>query len=727
MDDLSIFSDCCFVNFDIDIYKNLNIDLIFETDIDYYKHYFYHGQHEKRIKSFNEFMSNYPSFDVSFYKEINSDLNHIEGIDVLTHYHNNGKNENRITDEGMFYSMYPDFNYEIYRLFNTDLQDMNKYELMFHYHNIGKNESRIINDGIFYSMYPDFNYDVYKSFNSDLQDMNKYELMFHFHNTGKNENRISINEELFFSIYPYFNFDTYKLFNVDLQNMNKYELISHYNNVGKNENRISSIHDFNKIYPSFDLSFYKKIYNKYSLKDDEIMLEYLYNKNIVEKIRSKMNIYILININIFYKIYPDFNIDLYKIYLKKNNQIEMLAYSDLDLISYFFKNSENYIENFKDFYHNLMIQDKIEKKNINENVIYSLKTFYKKYNNFYYYSYFKFINSNNISYENNLGEVETIISAYENIENLDQKFFNEFLEDKKKDIIIQPHLEFNLSDGGTTVQYYLAQLLDKFGFRVRIYNNFEYIKNKLFNNYFNNDINIKDSIVIYSEAIIGNPLNGKNVIRWVLSELGKNVPYSNYLSWDNKDIIYYFNNSDKKEIKYLSPIYLNPLIKNYNEERNGYCFTYRKFLNKTYHFKIINIHPENAFELKREHTQDDCISIFNKYQFFISYDPMTFLSIISILCGCISIIYPIKNLNKQEWLKTTSIYSYLNYKNIDNLYGVAYGLEDIEYAKNTIHLVKEQWADIIKYNIDATFIPFTKELDDFLLLKNTVKNIFNTT
>ena len=37
-------------------------------------------------------------------------------------------------------------------------------------------------------------------------------------------------------------------------------------------------------------------------------------------------------------------------------------------------------------------------------------------------------------------------------------------------IIIYPHLKFNLSDGGTTVQYYLASILDSHNIDVKICN-----------------------------------------------------------------------------------------------------------------------------------------------------------------------------------------------------------------------------------------------------------------
>ena len=69
------------------------------------------------------------------------------------------------------------------------------------------------------------------------------------------------------------------------------------------------------------------------------------------------------------------------------------------------------------------------------------------------------------------------------------------------------------------------------------------------------------------------------------------------------------------------------------------------------------------------------------------------------MCGCISIIYPINGISKKEWYKTTAVAKYLQDNNINNLYGIAYGNseEELEYAKITIHLVKNQWDDIISY------------------------------
>ena len=95
----------------------------------------------------------------------------------------------------------------------------------------------------------------------------------------------------------------------------------------------------------------------------------------------------------------------------------------------------------------------------------------------------------------------------------------------------------------------------------------------------------------------------------------------------------------------------------------------------------------------------------------------------AVLCGCISIVVPMPNMNKTEWLKTTAGYRYLSSKTIEFYYGIAYGQEDIEWAKKTIHLAKQQWDDIITYNNKyyESFIEDLNHLEDGTL-QNTVEN-----
>lgn len=441
----------------------------------------------------------------------------------------------------------------------------------------------------------------------------------------------------------------------------------------------------------------------------------------------------------FYNKYPDFNLKLFKACNQLNYSIPDTI--ELAIIT---------------FYKVLFI---------NPLVVYSLYSFYKKYTFFDYYTYRK----SNLLLFSDLTEVDVILHWYTN----KKPTIKKLLKYQERDILIYPHDSYNLSDGGITVQYYLASILDKMGVRVRIHiNKYNVIQNSLFNNYYHDDFDLNNTIVLYSEGIENNPLKAPFTVRWMLSELGKNVPKDYLKNWNKNELVYYFNSEEKmyqvqknisniinvnnninisniipisyreqrllninnnKEInnkklendsifKFLTLFYIHPDIKNTNLNRNGYCHSFRKSF---YHKNITNIHPNDSFEIKRNHTQINYIEYFNKYKYFISYDPLTFLSIISILCGCISIVYPVENLSKLDWYKKTAVYEYMRSNKITELYGIAYGnsQEELEYAEKTIHLVKTQWNDILKFNLH-TIEKFRNDINNFEKMNNTINNNF---
>jgi len=302
----------------------------------------------------------------------------------------------------------------------------------------------------------------------------------------------------------------------------------------------------------------------------------------------------------------------------------------------------------------------------------------------------------------------------------------------KKNILIYSHQNmFMRDDGGIVVMFNLAHLLEKYGENVRIYINIKN-ENHIFNKFYNNDFPIDDNcVVIYCEGTQGNPLNAKNVVRWMLSVLGQNVPYYFLNTWSKNELVYHFNSEPRFDnepekigtiYKLLTPVYLNPNIKKYNYGiRDGFCYTLRK-AQRIHKENLFMEHPPGSFEITRFHNIDDCIEIFNNYTFFFCYDSNSFLPTIASLCGCIPIIHKIKDITKQEWLKKTGNLEYLKYKGLDNLYGIAYGKEDIEYAKNTLHLVKDQWTDIINFCEEKTVVPFIEDLKNFENMQNTIKN-----
>ena len=169
-------------------------------------------------------------------------------------------------------------------------------------------------------------------------------------------------------------------------------------------------------------------------------------------------------------------------------------------------------------------------------------------------------------------------------------------------IIIYPHAYYSEGDGGVNVLYYLAKILEESGKNVRMYPTFGMIPSPHFNKYYNNDFDITDCIVIYCEGTIGNPLCARYSIRWMLSELGQNVPHHYMNSWNQNELVYYFNTENKIEsapelqgtiYKILPLLIIPPIFKNMNNVRikNSCCFSIRKgaHMRKT----LVQAHPQN--------------------------------------------------------------------------------------------------------------------------------------
>jgi hypothetical protein len=298
-----------------------------------------------------------------------------------------------------------------------------------------------------------------------------------------------------------------------------------------------------------------------------------------------------------------------------------------------------------------------------------------------------------------------------------------------KNILVHSYA-FNIKCGGITVGFELCKILDNLGINIRILAS-ERIDNSIFAKYYDNNFNLDETLVIYGETIQGNPLNAKYVVRWILAPIGKCSSIETHKTWSKTDLVYYFNEEDKfvknPELvgtiyKTLTCIYINPLIKNHkNPSRKGYCHTFRK---SHFHKTLRYAHPPNASrEITRAHKQLDYINIFNKREIFICYDSLTFLSIIAAMCGCISVVIKVEDILTQlDWIKTTSVAQYAKENKIDKLYGIAYGLDEIGWARNTLHLVKAQWIKISEYFREKTIKPFLKDLKNIKALENTVKN-----
>ena len=281
----------------------------------------------------------------------------------------------------------------------------------------------------------------------------------------------------------------------------------------------------------------------------------------------------------------------------------------------------------------------------------------------------------------------------------------------KKILIYTPNYDHN--SGGIVVMHYLCHLLNSIGYEAyvmksielqlfdinkplisslkvirEIYRKFSPLK---LNNEFNTPLlkkkpkNIDDFIVVYYEQIVGNPLNAKNVFRWLLHFPGYHTGKAFYgfneyhVLWDKTENIMNFPHCKRDEramkIFYLMENFYNLTDVLIENERKNDCYMVRKGVGKPF------VHSESAIILDGL-SHKEISKIFKESRYFFSYDEYTMYTRYAAMCGCIPIVVTKKNKSISEW----NVNPY-------TMYGIAYGIENINKAKEeikTIHKVIEE-------------------------------------
>ncbi|MEA5578500.1 methyltransferase type 11 [Anabaena sp. UHCC 0451] len=265
-------------------------------------------------------------------------------------------------------------------------------------------------------------------------------------------------------------------------------------------------------------------------------------------------------------------------------------------------------------------------------------------------------------------------------------------------VIYSPCFQSNI--GGVVALYSLAYTIDKSGFDCKIFDRDGFkLSNSIFEKYAHKEDINENTVVVYPEVIVGNPLKAKYVVRWILCELGINCPQDIYTSWGKDDFVYHYCTynleKDIKNYNIIAPLYINPALKNHGQSRNGYCHIIRK--GHKFHKNLQYVHPQDSLFLDDHLSQEILIEIFNIKEYLISYDPYSYINFIAAMCGCIPIIIPIADSTKQEWLRSSTLSIILEKYEEYELKGIAYGFNEVEYARNTLPEARYQQEISIKY------------------------------
>jgi hypothetical protein len=114
---------------------------------------------------------------------------------------------------------------------------------------------------------------------------------------------------------------------------------------------------------------------------------------------------------------------------------------------------------------------------------------------------------------------------------------------------------------------------------------------------------------------------------------------------------------------------------------------------------LLNKYNSLGFEnVEHKNTSREFIHYFCKKDYFLSFDPFTFMSIIASLCGCVSVVKKIDIIDCDTYINGDSLLKY----------GIAYGDEGSPHAIKTRHLLLPHLTELYNQNADNTINTINK-------------------
>jgi hypothetical protein len=224
-------------------------------------------------------------------------------------------------------------------------------------------------------------------------------------------------------------------------------------------------------------------------------------------------------------------------------------------------------------------------------------------------------------------------------------------------------------------------------------------------------LDIDNTVAIYAENEPGNPLEAKHIARWIMMNPKDDLGDTKYSSNEHLFLyngFYTVNDCYKDQIKgLLTSIDMNYHLQIYTDhhvERTGGAYIIRKGINKPH-----DKHPANFIKIDDElvkFTDKEKAKYLNGIKTFISYDPASFISVQAALCGCEVIVIP----------DDDGEFTIENLKQNHRLHGVAYGLDDLPWARETLHLLPNALQELNQKNLE-TIKNFKSYWENFFRLK----------
>jgi hypothetical protein len=176
-----------------------------------------------------------------------------------------------------------------------------------------------------------------------------------------------------------------------------------------------------------------------------------------------------------------------------------------------------------------------------------------------------------------------------------------------------------------------------------------------------------DAIVVYPEVVEGNPLRSNKVVRWLLHRPGNHTGKALY---GPDDLFFFYQEAfnapppSAHSASRLTLTWINSCYQQTNTgERRGSCFLMRKGKGKQLVHDLGESTPIDAL------SHAEKAAVFNRTKYFFSYDLYTYYNVYAAICGCIPVVVPEAEISREQWLPDA-----------EDRYGLAYGMDDVEWA-----------------------------------------------